>query len=106
MNGLPWKTCPDNSSGHEWEALVGWSGRYRCKKCGTIGHHAIITAESKYNPVTTGIIPYRCSRCFLNAVGKYRTKQFSTVPKKWCCKGHIPKWVLELKEKLKEEDCV
>lgn len=67
---------------HDWQPIMGWVGRYRCTRCGGIGHRCTGDSEAKapFGRPFELIVPYRCARkgCDRAAVRR-RPKQLCTV---------------------------
>ena len=76
---MSWRAC--ESVPHEWEAVRGWCGRYRCRACGVLGYRGVVVAPF----VPSGVIlEYKCPKCHgpttafrYKRPGEYRVKRGS-----------------------------
>lgn len=79
----------DHICGGRWEPISGWTGRYRCKKCGAFGYR-YASAPKAYRhidkPAPENIVPYRCGVKDYNNVAIMKTERGRSG--KWRCKEH------------------
>ncbi len=54
------KTSDPNKCNHDWEPILKWGGRYKCKLCSTIGHKPMEDCRSRKD--IGKIISYRCQK--------------------------------------------
>ncbi len=76
-----------STCGHEWQAVPGWNGRYRCRWCKGLAYRQLINGGVRGNPMQIVIYVCRHDGCQEAAVVGPKKGQMC---KDHCKPKHLP----------------